>query len=107
MRDVRQGVSFYREPLYFVGEACAEEGQFYQSAIVSVLAANEAVGVVAGMYDERFSVRFVSGFALQNLQMTFQDFLDATDGSFLELVYPDDREEFLARIVSPTAERWE
>lgn len=107
MRDVRQGASFYREPLYFVGEACDEEGQFYQSAIVSVLAANEAVGVVAGMYDERFSVRFVSGFALQNLQMTFQDFLDATDGSFLELVYPDDREEFLARIVSPTAERWE
>lgn len=107
MRSVGQGTSFYREPLYFAGSTSGEEGQFYQSAIVSALAGNEAVGVVGGSFDEDFSVRFVSGFALQNLQMTFQDFLDATGGSFLELVYPDDREEFVARMAADPAQRWE
>lgn len=107
MHDAQQKPSFYREPLYFAEATSDEEGQRYQETIVSVLANNDAVGVVAGRYSAGYPVLFVSGFALHNLRMTFQDFLDTTHGNFIELVYPDDREEYLSRMASRSQEPWE
>lgn len=107
MRDMQPNPSFYREPLYFAEATSDEEGQRYQETIVSVLANNDAVGVAAGRYSPGYPVLFVSGFALHNLQMTFQDFLDTTHGNFIELVYPDDRDEYLARMAAHSMEPWE
>lgn len=84
---------FYKEELFFTTEATGlrEENQ---DKIIELLSRNVAVGVVGGFYEEGYPVYFISSFALNNINMTFDQFMERTGGKYLEAVYAPDREIF-------------
>ncbi|MCM1268346.1 MAG: response regulator [Bacteroidales bacterium] len=82
--------SFYQEKLYFTldeHDLLADN----QDKIVDMLSKNVAVGVVGGFYEEGFPVYFISSFALNNMGMEYEQFMERTGGKFLEAVYEEDR----------------
>lgn len=85
---------FYQEELFFADE---EENlrKINQDKIIDMLNRNGGVGVVAGFYDEGFSVYFISSFALNNIGMTFEQFMKTTGGKYLEAIYEEDRSTFI------------
>lgn len=53
-----------------------------------------AVGVVSGYYDEKLAILSASRFFLRNLDYEFEEMMEKTDGSLLNLIYEEDRELF-------------
>lgn len=84
---------FYQEELFFVQEE-DHLREINQDKIIDMLNKNGAVGVVGGFYEEGFPVYFISSFALNNIGMTFEQFMKATGGKYLEAVYDEDREAY-------------
>lgn len=84
---------FYKEEVFFTTEEkrLSDENQ---DRIVELLGKNVAVGVVGGFYEEGFPVYFISAFALNNIGMTYEQFMEKTGGSFLQAVYEPDRNVF-------------
>ncbi len=59
-----------------------------------------AVGVVSGYYDEKLSILSASRFFLKNLNYEFEEMMEKTGGSLLELIFEEDRALFsLARFI--------
>lgn len=85
---------FYQEELFFANE---EESlrEVNQEKIIDMLNRNGAVGVVGGFYSEGYPVYFISSFALNNIGMTFKQFMEATGGNYLEAIYAEDRDAFM------------
>lgn len=86
---------FYQEEIYFARDNSRELGE-NQEKIVEMLRSNLAVGVVGGFFEEGYPVYFISHFALNNLGLSFAEFMERTGGSFLRAVYEEDRPVFLA-----------
>lgn len=84
---------FYKEELFFTTEE-TDLGDVNQDKIIELLGRNVAVGVVGGFYEEDFPVYFISSFALNNMGMTYEQFMEKTGGSYLKLVYEPDRNVF-------------
>lgn len=84
---------FYKEELFFTAEE-TELGNENQDKIIELLSRNMAVGVISGFYEAGFPVYFISSFALNNMGMTYEQFMERTGGSFLEAVYEPDRDIF-------------
>ena len=84
---------FYKEEVFFTTEEkrLSDENQ---DRIVELLGKNVAVGVVGGFYEDGFPVYFISAFALNNIGMTYEQFMEKTGGSFLQAVYEPDRNVF-------------
>lgn len=84
----------YYEELYF---NCYDDRQLTsrnQDAIIELLDKNGAVGVV-GMYDEPgYPIYFISGFALTATGLSYSEFIDISEGKFINLVYYRDRKTF-------------
>lgn len=85
---------FYQEELFFADE---EENlrEINQDKIIDMLNKNGAVGVVGGFYEEGFPICFISSFALNNIGMTFGQFMEITGGKYLEAVCNEDRNIFV------------
>ena len=86
---------FYQEEIYFTNNNNRELGD-NQEKIVEMLRSNLAVGVVGGFFEEGYPVYFISHFALNNLGLSFEEFMERTGGSFLREIYEEDRPIFLA-----------
>ena len=86
---------FYQEEIYFTKNNSRELGD-NQEKIVEMLRSNLAVGVVGGFFEEGYPVYFISHFALNNLGLSFEEFMERTGGSFLREIYEEDRPIFLA-----------
>lgn len=84
---------FYKEELFFTIEAQNLEDE-NQDKIIELLGKNVAVGVVSGFYDEGFPIYFISSFALNNMGMTYAEFMQKTGGRYLDVVYEPDRKIF-------------
>lgn len=84
---------FYKEELFFTTEETGLEDE-NQDKIIELLGRNVAVGVVGGFYEEGFPVYFISSFALNNMGMTYEQFMGKTGGSYLKAVYEPDRNIF-------------
>ena len=81
---------FYNEGLYCTtDETCLRDD--IQDKIIELLGKNVAVGVVSGFYEEGFPIYFISSFALNNMGMTYEQFVGKTGGRYLEAVYEPDR----------------
>ena len=68
-------------------------------AMEEALSQNDPVGTVAGYYDEALSIAGVSGYFLEDIGYTIEDFHDLTGGSFLNIIrdtpyYPFSSEDF-------------
>lgn len=85
--------SFYQEKLYFTQD---EEDLLAdnQDKIVDMLSRNVAVGVVGGFYEEGFPVYFISSFALNNMRLTYEQFMERTNGKYMEAIFEEDRSIF-------------
>ncbi|MDE7223716.1 MAG: response regulator [Acetatifactor sp.] len=86
---------FYQEEIYFTEDRGRELGG-NQEKIVEMLRSNLAVGVVGGFFEEGYPVYFISHFALNNLGLSFEEFMERTEGRFLNAVYEEDRPLFRA-----------
>ena len=93
---------FYKEGLFFTTEETCLKDEI-QDKIIELLGKNVAVGVVGGFYEEGFPVYFISSFALNNMGMTYEQFMEKTGGSYLEAVYEPDRKVF-TRVFLPGEE---
>lgn len=85
---------FYTEGLCYLegAEMMAEKAQ---EAIDKALSKNGAVGIAGGYYDEGFSLEVVSNFMLITLgYSSVEELTRATEGKFLNLVWPEDRKFF-------------
>ncbi|MDE6026180.1 MAG: response regulator [Lachnospiraceae bacterium] len=70
-------------------------GDIAQDAIDKALKENVAVGIAGGCYDEGMTFVFVCDYLLYCLGYeNFDEFMSATDGKFINLVYDDDRKLF-------------
>lgn len=94
---------YYREEIFFAGES-GELTANNQDKIVEMLSGNLAVGIVSGFYEEGFPIYFVSNFALNSLDVTYEEFMERTDGYFLNAIVEEDRESFKRNMSSPTQE---
>lgn len=86
---------FYQEEIYFTKDNSRELGE-NQEKIVEMLRSNLAVGVVGGFFEEGYPVYFISHFALNNLGLSFGEFMERTGGCFLNAIYEEDRPIFEA-----------
>lgn len=93
---------FYKEEMFFTSEEHSI-GDENQEKIIELLGRNVAVGVVGGFYEEGFPLYFISQFALSNIGMTFEEFMERTGGKFLKAVYKPDRPVF-TRVCLPGEE---
>ncbi len=84
---------FYKEEMFFTSEEHSI-GENNQNTIIELLGKNVAVGIVGGFYEEGFPLYFISEFALSNIGMTFERFMEKTNGKFLDAVYEPDRPIF-------------
>lgn len=84
---------FYKEELFFTTEE-KHIGEENQDKIIELLGKNVAVGVVSGFYEEGFPVYFISSFALNNMEMSYGQFMARTGGSYLKAVYEHDQKIF-------------
>ena len=84
---------FYKEELFLSTEETSLSDE-NQDRIIDLLGKNVAVGVVGGFYEEGFPVYFISSFALNNMGMTYEQFMEKTGGRVLEAVYEPDRKIF-------------
>lgn len=85
--------SYYKEYLFFFGtdEQATGEGALGQQ-VDDLLAANVAVGAMCGFFDEAYTLYFASEFALNNLDYTVEEFMELSQGSFMNVVFPEDRD---------------
>ncbi|MCM1120472.1 MAG: response regulator [bacterium] len=86
---------FYKEEIFFTNSNDRELGQ-NQEKIIELLRGNLAVGVVGGFFEEGYPVYFISHFALNNLGLSFEQFMERTGGRYLNAVYEEDRRIFEA-----------
>ncbi len=86
---------YYQEEIFFTGDNSRELGE-NQEKIVEMLRGNLAVGAVGGFFEEGYPVYFISHFALNNLGLSFEEFMERTGGSFLKAVHEEDRHIFEA-----------
>lgn len=93
---------FYKEEMFFTSDEHGI-GDNNQDKIIELLGKNVAVGVVGGFYEEGFPLYFISEFALSNMGMTFDTFMERTGGKFLKAVYKPDRPVF-TRVFLPGEE---
>lgn len=93
---------FYKEEMFFTSDEHGIE-DINQDKIIELLGKNVAVGVVGGFYEEGFPLYFISEFALSNIGMTFEQFMERTGGKFLEAVYKPDWPAF-TRVCLPGEE---
>ncbi|MCM1257838.1 MAG: ATP-binding protein [Roseburia sp.] len=85
---------FYSEGLCYL-EGAEMMADTAQEAIDMALSKNGAVGIAGGYYDEGFSLEFVSNFMLITLgYSSVEEFTEATEGKFANLIYPEDKEIF-------------
>lgn len=79
---------FEEENLYSTGEfkLCKES----RAAISAAIESNQAVGVIAGYYDEDLTIAYVSEFFLHNLGYSYDEFIEAVSGSLKKVFYGED-----------------
>lgn len=90
----QQAFARYYERLYFANGA-TEISEETEQACIDVLGHNGAVGVFGLLDQKDYPVYFVSEFALIPLGYTYKEFMDKTNGYFVELIYEDDRQRFM------------
>ena len=83
---------FEEEKIYSSGEfkLCREAYAAMSAAIES----NQAVGVIAGYYDEDLTIAYVSEFFLHNLGYNYEEFMEAVSGS-LKKVFCGENNKFI------------
>ncbi len=86
----------YREEIFFVDHSDSEFLEENNNKVIELLNNNSAVGVVGGFYDEGYPLYFISQFALKSLGYTFDEFMQMTEGKFIEAVCPEDRNFYCA-----------
>lgn len=85
----------YYERLYFT-KGDIQMSKETEKACIHVLSNNGAVGVFGLQEEKDYPISFVSEFALLPLGYTYQEFMKATKGYFLDLIYEDDKKKFLS-----------
>ena len=86
MRSSRKNkVTVYEEGLFVLDNTVNVSSDNCDS-IRYALFENEAVGAVAGYYDDRLSIVFASDIFLQNLGYSHEEFISKTDSSLLYIV---------------------
>ena len=86
---------FYREHIDFAGREKRQLPDETEDKVNELLADNTAVGVVSGYYDDRCSLNFLSEFALNMLGLSYEEMMERSKGSVLNLIYEPDREWFV------------
>ena len=80
---------YKEEQLYSISEPQLCEESY--TAIQETIYNNHAVGFIAGYYDEKLTIAYVSEFFLYNLGYDYEQFMKATSGSLKELVWGENR----------------
>jgi len=89
------GPAKYYEELFMVnGDTVISEDN--AKACIDVLDKNGAVGIFGLLEQKDYPIYSVSRFALTSLGYTFEEFMEATEGKFINIVHFDDRKRLAA-----------
>lgn len=80
---------YKEERLYYVSEPQLCEESY--AAIQETIYNNHAVGFVAGYYDEKLTIAYVSEFFLHNLGYSYEQFMERTSGSLKNVAWGENR----------------
>ena len=86
--------SYYKAYLYFPDERMRQKANLAADSILQMIGANSGVGAVSGLYDAQYSICFFSNLMAEFLGYTNEELMAKADGSYLNLVSPEDRERF-------------
>lgn len=79
-------MTHYTEKIFCLDENFNEITNSIQKMISLLLLENKAVGIVAGYYDDKYSISFVSEFALNLLNYTYEEFINKTNLSLYNIL---------------------
>lgn len=88
-RDSIKKVTAFQEEVIIMDKA-GKLSETDNGAIQYALGQNDAVGIVAGYYDEKISISFASHFFLKSLGYDYDDYEDSIGNSLLNMVYRED-----------------
>ena len=94
MEEIRH--SYYEDRVYYTQEDNGELGAFLRKSAEGVLSASGAVGVIGGSYDRELHVDYISQFALDVMDDTYENFGRRAQGGLADVLYPEDRSVFEA-----------
>ncbi len=86
--------SYYKAYLYFPDEKMRQRANLAADSILQMIGANSGVGAVSGLYDAQYSICFFSNLMAEFLGYTNEELMSKADGSYLNLIAPEDRERF-------------
>ena len=84
-----ENMLFKEEQIYAVEKPHLCEDAY--AAIRTSIAENQAVGFVAGYYDEKLTIAYVSAFFLHNFGYTYEEFMASSEGSLRKIIGGENR----------------
>lgn len=84
----------YNAYLYFPNNEMRQKANHATDAMLQMIGANTGVGAISGLYDSQCSICFLSQFMAKLFGYTIDEFVEAAQGSYLNLIVPEDRDRY-------------
>lgn len=84
----------YKAYLYFPTNEMRQKANHATDAMQQMIGANTGVGAISGFYDSQCSICFLSQFMAELFGYTVDEFVEASQGSYLNLIAPEDRDRY-------------
>lgn len=86
--------NYYLEEINFTSEI--EDSFFpeHEEKILQTLTKEQSVGMIGGFCQRDYPVYFISNYMLESVGYSYQEFMEKTNGNYIELVYEKDRDVF-------------
>lgn len=88
-------ISYYKAALYYTSQDMYRKTNVTTDIIAELIGQNLGVGVVSGLYDASYSLSYVSYLFLQLLGCSYSEVMEMCQGSYLQLIAPEDRDFYL------------
>lgn len=87
--------SYYKGHLYFPNAEMQQRANLATETVLKLIGENSGVGAVSGCYDDRLSICYFSNLTSELLGYTREEFLEVSQGSYLNVILPEDRDIYL------------
>ena len=87
--------SYYKSYVYYPTKEMQTRANKAADSILSLIGDNTGVGSISGCYDAGLSICYFSNLLCELFGYTQEEFLETSKGSYLNMIYPEDRGSYL------------
>ena len=87
--------SYYKGYIYYPNEEMQQRANMAMNSVLRLIGENSGVGAVSGCYDDMLSICYFSNLTAELLGYNREEFLEASQGSYLRLIVPEDQDIYL------------